>query len=188
MLGDRKELEALIEGFDTAILTTRGPDGHFHSRPMAVKRGTGASELWFVTSLDSEKCHDLAADSHCGVTFFAGRGHVGYVSISGTGEVVQDRAALRRKWSPSWRVWFPEGPDRADLALIRVRPEHAEYVHEQTGRLKVLFTAARRIVSLGRVGVSPKKELELAERPPPPAQAVPPPPAPVWREPPPPVF
>jgi general stress protein 26 len=47
-------------------------------------------------------------------------------------------------WDPSWRRWFPEGPDQRDLALLRVMPEHVERHDGESGRTEVLFSGPRR--------------------------------------------
>ncbi len=58
--GDRAEYERLLSGYKTAILTTRGQDGHYHSRPMAMQeeREAGA-EVWFATSRESAKAQEI---------------------------------------------------------------------------------------------------------------------------------
>lgn len=160
-----QELQHLLQDFDTGILTTRGGDGHFHSRPMALEKGSLQDGLWFATSEGTAKVADLENDSHCAVAFFKGGHDATYVSVSGSGELIRDRATLHRMWSAAWKPWFPEGPDQHDLVLIRVRLEHAEYVHPHTGRLKVLFTMAKRLLTHSREEPAPKVELDLAPEP-----------------------
>lgn len=161
MEAEKKELAELLGKYDTALLTTRGPDGHFHTRPMAVQARPFEDDLWFATWMDSQKVADLEAEPHCGVSFYGGGRSSTYVSISGMAEVVHDRKKIHELWDPSWKAWFPEGPDSEDLALIRVQPEHAEWVHPTTGKLKVWATMVRRIVTHERVSPAEKKELDL---------------------------
>ncbi|MGC4113739.1 MAG: pyridoxamine 5'-phosphate oxidase family protein [Myxococcales bacterium] len=157
-----EELRQLLERFDTGLLTTRGGDGHFHTRPMALQARSIEDGLWFATTEGSAKVADLEADPHCGVAFYD---KATYVSVSGEATLVRDRATVHRLWSASWRPWFPDGPDQEDLVLIHLRPEHAEFVHPHTGRLQVLFTMARRLVTHGRQEPAPKVELDLAPQP-----------------------
>jgi general stress protein 26 len=160
--GDREEFEALLKSYDTALLTTRGTDGHFHTRPMAVqKKHQPGDALWFATWVDSQKVRDIEKDPHCSLAFY-GREHSStYLSVSGTMEVVRDRGVIHRLWEPEWKPWFPEGPDEADIALLRFTPEHAEYVHPRGGRLKVLFSTVKALMTHERPEPAPKKELEL---------------------------
>lgn len=161
MKGNEHEARELIDSYRTAILTTRGPDGHFHTRPMAVQRGTGLDELWFATSVDARKVHDLEENPECAVSMHEGPRDASYVSISGHGSVVRDREKIHEVWQQDWKEWFPDGPDQADLALIRVTPEHVEYVHPSGGRL---FSSVRSALSRHREGPPPRKELELEPR------------------------
>lgn len=163
--GDLEELRRLIGGFDIAMLTTRGTDGHFHSRPMALqkqhqKREQLLDHLWFATWADSQKVIDLKQDPHCSLSFYDQKSY-SYVSLSGEAEVVNDRAKIHELWEPGWRVWFPNGADEPALRLIRFHPEHAEYVHLQTGRLQVLFSVVRALVTKTRAEPTSKKEMEL---------------------------
>ncbi len=134
----------LLSGYRTAILTTRGAeDGHLHARPMAMRQQVRGEEIWFATSLASSKCKDLEADARCALVFFdAADGTT--VSVSGRGEVLKDKKLAQELWDPSWVRWFPEGPEQRELALLRVIPEHVERCDGKTGKLEVLFSAARR--------------------------------------------
>ncbi len=160
-----EELKRLLARFDTGLLTTRGGDGHYHSRPMSLQARSLEDGLWFATTEGTAKVADLEADPHCGVVFHdGGRGDT-YVSLSGEARLVRDREVVRQQWSESWRPWFPDGPDQQDLVLIHVRPEHAEFVHPHTGKLSVLFTMARRLVTHTREEPAPKVEVDLAPPP-----------------------
>ncbi|MCI0569340.1 MAG: pyridoxamine 5'-phosphate oxidase family protein [Myxococcaceae bacterium] len=160
--GDRRELEELLSGYSTAMLTTRDEEGRLHSRPMALQQEHGpGDELWFATRVDTSKVHELEVDGRCGLSFHAGARDSSYISMSGRGELVRDRELIHRMWSSSWRPWFPQGPDAPDLALIRFIPEHVEYVHPKGGRLKVLAERVRGMVSEKQPEPAPKRELEL---------------------------
>lgn len=157
--GSSEELVDLLKKYDTAILVTRGEDGHFHARPMAMQN-QGLDEIWFATSVQTGKVDDLENDPACCVAFLSGERASSYVSLSGRGEIVRERAKVRELWSPSWKAWFPDGPDEGDIALIRFVPELAEYVHPNTGKLAVLGAMLGNL--LGRPSEpAPKKELEL---------------------------
>jgi general stress protein 26 len=162
MEGNRQELAELLRDYDTALFTTRDRDGHFHTRPMAVQRRPFDGSLWFATWKDSAKIDELAADPACGVAFYAGGHSATYVSLSGHAEVVQDRAKIHELWEPTWKAWFPDGPDSDQIVLIRVEPERAEYVHPKTGKLGVFAAALTRAVTgHDRPHVAEKREVGL---------------------------
>jgi general stress protein 26 len=138
-----RDYAGLLARYPTALLTTRGEDGHFRARPMAMRQRVRGEEIWFATSISSKKVRDLERDPRCALIFFeASSGDT--LSVSGTGEVIRDRKLLRELWEASWQRWFPEGPDGRNLALLRVIPEHVERHDGDGGRSEVLFTRKRR--------------------------------------------
>jgi general stress protein 26 len=137
-----RDYATLLAAYPTAILTTLGVDGHFRSRPMAMRQQVRGEGIWFATSIDSEKCRDLEHDPHCALTFFDPAGGA-TISVSGVGEVIRDRKLVHELWDASWRAWFPEGRDQRDLALLRVIPEHVER-REGNRAAEVLYSAPRR--------------------------------------------
>ncbi len=139
---DARDYARLLSAYPTALLTTLGPDGHFHSRPMAMHHEVRGEEIWFATSARAKKCKDLAAEPRCALTFFDAEGG-GTISLSGVGEVIRDQKLLRELWNPSWARWLAGG-QRRDLALIRVIPQHVERTDGETGKSEVLFTVKTR--------------------------------------------
>ena len=138
-----RDYAELLARYRTALLTTRGEDGHLRSRPMAMRQRVRGEEIWFATAISSKKVQDLELDAHCALTFFdASSGDT--LSISGIGEVIRDRKLTRELWEASWQRWFPEGPEQRDLALLRVIPEHVERHEGGSGRSEVLFSEPRR--------------------------------------------
>jgi general stress protein 26 len=156
-----QEYAALLGEFKAAILTTRGMDGHFRSRPMAVQQKQHRDAIWFATSASSEKCRDIENESQVSLAFHDGENDATYLSISGQAELVDDRQLIHQLWDPTWRAWFPDGPDQADLVLIKVVPEHVEWVHPKGGRLKVVTTMLKRAVTGSRQEPGEKKQLNL---------------------------
>lgn len=143
MADDPRDWTALLAAYRTALLTTRGPDGHLHCRPMAMRQQVRNEEIWFAAALRSNKCADLAADARCALAFFDGEDGT-TVSISGLGEVIADRKLALALWDPSWTRWFPGGPAQRGVGLVRVIPERVERHDGRTGKLTVLHEARRR--------------------------------------------
>jgi len=139
-----RDYVTLLAAYRTAILTTRGADGHLHARPMAMRQRVRGEEIWFATTAGSKKCKDLEHEPQCALAF-AGDGETATISISGTGEVIRDRRLMRELWDASWARWFPAGPEAPDAALIRVIPEHVERHGPGPGALEILYTADRKL-------------------------------------------
>jgi len=140
---DPGAIATLLAPFRTALLVTRGEDGTLHCRPMSMRHEVRGEEIWFASSPDAAKCHDLEADPRCALVFFdAASGAT--VSVSGAGEVIRDRKLLASLWDAAWTRWFPGGPDPRNVALIRVIPERVERHEPGSAGAEVLFSAPRR--------------------------------------------
>ncbi|MDR3613578.1 MAG: pyridoxamine 5'-phosphate oxidase family protein [Candidatus Obscuribacterales bacterium] len=50
-----------------------------------------------------------------------------YVSLSGTAQLVRDKAKIKEIWQPELKPWFPQGVDTPDIAVLRINAEKAEY-------------------------------------------------------------
>ena len=119
------KLNDLIRDARVAMLTTVGADGSLRSRPMIACRGEEGG-LWFFTHAGDAKVGEALTHPRVNVCYAdPGRGR--YVSVCGTAELVGDRETMRRLWHEEARAWFPRGPEEPDLALLRVRVDHAEY-------------------------------------------------------------
>jgi general stress protein 26 len=158
MDGQLSELHEMLEHMQIAFLTTIGGDGHLRSRPMQLQRHDPDGVLWFATSLESHKIEDLRHDSRCCVAFLR---NSSYVSVAGKAELVKDRKKIEELWSATWRGWFPEGPGEPELVLLKVVPEHVEYVHPSGGTVKSLLTRVKNALTRSQEEPAPKKELEL---------------------------
>ena len=134
-----RDYAELLQAFRIAILTTRGSDGHYRSRPMAMPHRFIEDDFWFATSTQSRKYIDLSYDPRCSLTLYDPLGG-GYVSVSGTAELVDEPDAVRRRWDEAWEPWLPGGPGRRDAVLIRLVPEHVEYQHPDGQRPQVLLS------------------------------------------------
>ncbi|HEU0302285.1 MAG TPA: pyridoxamine 5'-phosphate oxidase family protein, partial [Longimicrobium sp.] len=50
-----EQMYGLVEGIAIAMFTTRRPDGHLVSRPMATQVRAAGADLWFVTDGEAHK-------------------------------------------------------------------------------------------------------------------------------------
>ena len=124
---DLQKLRELVKDIDFCMLTTVAENGDLHSRPMSSNGDIDSDgALWFFTSASSHKVHEVEKLSKVNVSF-ADPDNQHYVSISGTAQLVRDRNKIDELWRPEFKMWFPNGKDDPDVALLRVSPEKAEY-------------------------------------------------------------
>ena len=121
-----EKLSDLIGRARIGMLTTREADGTLRSRPLATLQMDATPDLWFFTSASSPKIHDIESRPEVNVAYADSSGD-DFVSVSGTAELVRDRAKMRELWTPWVKPWFPKGVDDPDLVLLRVSVREAEY-------------------------------------------------------------
>lgn len=145
---DPNELEKLIDlvkSFDQAMFVTRAKTGELRSRPMQIVATKPDGSMVFVTGLHTEKVDEIRGDHDVNVAMQDGKR---FVSISGKATVDNDRDRIGLYHDKSWDIWFPEGKDDPNIALIDLAPEMAEY-WDGSGwnQAKYAIAAARALLS-----------------------------------------
>lgn len=124
---DLEKLRKLVKDIDFCMLTTIDEGGDLHSRPMSSNGDIDANgDIWFFTNVSSHKVSEIEKLPRVNVSF-ADPDNQRYISVSGTAELSRDRAKIDELWRPQFKIWFPEGKDDPEIALLRVRLEKAEY-------------------------------------------------------------
>ena len=136
----------LLKKFQNAMLVTHTGAQGFHARPMAIADVEDDGRLWFITSVETAKVHEIEMDSH--VHLIAQDGNNAFLSLTGRASLIGDREKIAHLWKEPFRVWFPKGKDDPDIELIVVRPERGEF-WDNTGakRFKYLWEAAKAYMS-----------------------------------------
>lgn len=116
----------LIKDISIAMFVTQASDGRLAARPMSAVNTEFSGALWFMTAGDSPKLDDVRTSRNVLVAYAEPKTQ-NYVSARGVAEIVKDKAKVKKFWSEAARVWFPNGPDESDIALIKVEVESAEY-------------------------------------------------------------
>ena len=144
----RSKLWDLIKDIRFAMFTTRHADGHLHSRPMTTQNSKldEDTSLWFFMPRNGEPIADLTADPVVNIVY-ADPGEDSYVSVSGTAAVVEDMAKKEQLWSKITDAWFPGGVSDPNLALVRVRIDHANYWDVDESKVVQLFLMAKSVLT-----------------------------------------
>jgi len=128
----------LIKDIHVAMLTTEAEDGLLHSRPMATQKTEFDGSLWFFTGLSTGKISEIDWNPEVNLSYSDGSANK-YVSVSGTAEIVDDRAKKEELWSDIYKAWFPQGLDDPDLCLMKVEVTFAEYWDVPSGKMVQAF-------------------------------------------------
>jgi general stress protein 26 len=163
------ELYDLISGIDTAMFTTRRPNGQLVSRPMATQERIEGADLWFVTDATTHKLDDLSLDPHVNCAYYNSRTRE-WVSVSGVARVSKNRTRIRQLYKEDWKTWLGDQGDERDggptdprIALILVDADSAIYMKVNKPRPVVLFEILRGMVTGNRPSMGDIREVTGAE-------------------------
>ena len=138
----RVHVYSLLKKFGTAMLVTRAGEDQLRVRPMAIAQVEDQGDVWFVTSVDTAKVHEIEDESR--VNLVCQNDHSAYLSLEGRARVVNDRAKLEEVWSEPMKVWFPGGKDDPAITLIAVTLDSGEFWDNAgTQKFKYLFESAK---------------------------------------------
>ncbi len=166
-----EELYALVEGIDIAMLTSRNFDGTLVSRPMSTQEKRPRIDFWFVTSTETHKVDEIAAQPEVNLAYYNNKSRE-WVSVSGTARIVSDRDLIRTLYKPDWKAWFGDeggdrngGPNDPRLVLIEVEAHEATFLKSNQPRAVQLFKVAKALITgeppkIGDMRHVGKKELE----------------------------
>jgi len=139
-------LKSLIRDVRFAMLTTRGPDGSLHSRPMVVQEGESDDRLWFFTDRGSHSSTDIASHPQVNLTYSDAAAHH-CISVSGTAELVEDRDRIRALWHQDLAIWFPKGVEDPDIVLLKVTVDRADHWHSSSTWISRTLAFAKALVA-----------------------------------------
>jgi general stress protein 26 len=172
MKSELSRFYGLIDAIKVAMMTTRRPDGHLESRPMANQKHADGADLWFVTAEGTAKLRDLQHDPHVNLAYYS-EGSYEWVSASGIVSLSRDRAKIRDLYEADWRAWFgQEGdprhgtPDDPRIVLIGIDIHAAVFMEVNKPKPIVLFELAKGWLTGDQVEPGETHELSAPHREP----------------------
>lgn len=155
---DAGKVADLIKGNRFGMFTTRAPDGTLTSRPMALQEVEFDGDRWFFAARDSRKLAHVAVDPQVNVGIGSGSTRV---SLTGTATTVEDDAKKRELWNAGISAWFPDGPDSAEVVLVKVSGDSAEYWDTPGGRGATVLSFAKAKLTGERYSGGENEEVDL---------------------------
>lgn len=125
-----------------AVLTYTSLEGALVSTPMGTQDFTEPATTWFLTERSSDKVSAIEADPRVNVAYSS---KSGWVSLSGTARVSEDRQKLAELWDASAGAFMSGGPDDPDNVLLEIDGATAEY-WESPGKVKAAVQLAKGLV------------------------------------------
>jgi general stress protein 26 len=109
----------LVADVKVAMLTTLGPDGVLHARPLVTLAIEREGTLWFFARARSSQAKDIRRDGRVSLGYASDEG-ARFAAVTGVAEIVRDVGA------PSLAPWLGNEDD-PDRALVCVRVTKVEY-------------------------------------------------------------
>lgn len=158
---DLQKLRDMVKDIDFCMMTTIDESGDLHSRPMSANGEIDPNgDLWFFTGLSSHKVSEVSKSPRVNVSF-ADPQNQHYVSITGAAELVRDRKRIEELWKPEFKMWFPEGKDDPEVALLRIKLERAEYWDSPSSTVAYALSFVSALVTGKQPAFGENKKLEF---------------------------
>lgn len=152
----QSEVVEIMRSERVVMLTTRTAEGKLVSHPMTVQEVTDDADLWMFIALDSDHAQALRSGSVVNLAF---TGSGSWLSVSGTVELLQDRARAEQLWDGSVDAYF-DGVHDPRLGLAHVSGESAQFWGVPGGAPAALASVVKAKVTGGRPsGTSSTTEL-----------------------------
>ncbi len=156
-----EKFKSLVKDVNVCMfITSTRDDAQTHTRPMATVDVEDDGTLWFYTDIRSIKVDEVEAQNTVHLVY-AHPGKSSYLDVWGTASVVRDKQQIKDKWTPMVKVYFSEGADDPNLALLKVKPEDCYYWDTETGKMVYFFKAAASIVTGERLAEGAKGSLDV---------------------------
>ena len=121
-----KTLAKKMSGIDIAMFSTYSTYGRLDIRPMS---NNGEVEYdgtsYYFAFEDSSVVKDIKRDEHVGLAFQTKNGL--YVAVDGRAKLIQDKAIMAERWTPSLEQWFKDGVDTPGVTMIEVAARRIRY-------------------------------------------------------------
>ena len=158
---DLQKLRELVKDIDFCMLTTVDENGDLHSRPMSANGQIDPDgDIWFFTGVSSHKVSEIAKLPKVNVSF-ADPKNQHYVSVSGTAQLVRDQKKIEELWKPEFKMWFPEGKDDPEIALLRIALEKAEYWDSPSSTIGYALSFVSSLVTGKEAEFGENKKIDL---------------------------
>ena len=154
---DVSKLVEKIKDIKIAMMTTIENGQELHSRPMYTSLPEADGTLWFFTERDSQKVDELQQDRHINLGYSKPEDNL-YVAITGSAQIVTDRAKIKALWSEGLRAWFPNGSDDPNIALLKVTITKGEFWDSPNATLLQAYAYVKAVVTGERDQPGPDRQ------------------------------
>ncbi len=120
----KEQATEMLQRCGVVTLASVNKDGYPRPVPLAKIHAEGFDEIWVATGKNAWKTKDFAANPKAGLCFFEGGNSI---AMTGTVEIVTDRANKERMWQDWFIEHFPEGAADDNYVLLKFKGSHATF-------------------------------------------------------------
>ncbi|WP_016990483.1 pyridoxamine 5'-phosphate oxidase family protein [Flavobacterium sp. ACAM 123] len=120
------KLKELIKSESICHFCTQLTQQPIASRPMTTQRVDGDGNIWFFSSIKSDKNVEIEKNNQVQL-FYSNPSSYEFLSIYGSATIHTDKEKIDEMWTPLANAWFKDGKDDADISLIKIRPQSSYY-------------------------------------------------------------
>jgi general stress protein 26 len=136
----------MVKKTDSCFFCTAVSKGQSDAtRPMSVQQVDDTGTLWFLSAKDSSTNLEIVEDPSVRL-FFQGSEHSGFLSLTGTASIAQDKGKIKELWKPIHKTWFTKGVDDPRITTIAFTPSSGYYWDNKHGNamagIKMMIGAA----------------------------------------------
>lgn len=118
------------------------------TRPMSVQEVDENGNIWFISSMQSNKNFEILQDDRVQLMF----SHIGeshFLSVFGNATIYRDKSKIEEVWSPIAKIWFEQGENDPDVSVIKVSPSDAYYWDTKEGKVVAFLKIAAAAITGG---------------------------------------
>lgn len=119
-MNTKSKVFELLESCLTVSLASITKNGYPRPIPMKVIAVDEERNVWFATSLKSDKVDEFGENPRAGI---ACSNEEMSVSLQGKIHIVEDKELKKMMWNEGMRVYFPDGAESKDYCLLKFVPE-----------------------------------------------------------------
>ena len=154
-----EELWDILKDSRTCMVTTED-NGVLRARPMAPTLDDETRQIHFLTKRTAAKVEELHHERNVCLTF-CDNDDITFASVSGRGTVTTNRELIDKLWSPMAGMWFDGDKDTADVAVISVNPEQAEYWTNDDGKIKTAWEFGKGYLTGSKPDIGENEKVSL---------------------------
>jgi general stress protein 26 len=139
-----EKVKELAEVIKTCIFCTYDGD-ILESRPMSTRQADDEGNLWFLSDKNDVKIRQIERNSKVEVLFAEGESK--FMAIHGTATILYDKEKIKELWAPIAKIWFKDGVDDPNIAIIKVQRTGGYYWDTKHGKMVELAIMAAALAS-----------------------------------------